>query len=356
MNAHDEADARLDLEAAQWLVRRDRGLNAEEQDAFSQWLAADPRHGEWFSRHQRTWKEFNLLAQWRPEHSAEPNPDLLAKPARRYWRLTWVAPLAAAAALAIGLFLWSRVATTPDTGSIAHVGSRVLEDGSTVELRAGSEIRVLFTAEARRVELLHGEAFFTVAKNAARPFIVHAQGVDVRAVGTAFNVRFNQEHVEVLVTEGKVQVERPDLPSAPASAAVVASSPAARPEGMTAIESRLVEPQLVAAGERMVVTTLAAAQVLPPQVTPLSEAEISRELAWQPRLLDFDATPLAEVISEFNSRNRLQLVLEDPELGRMPIIASVRSDNVEGFIRLLESTASIRVKRRGDVITLRAVR
>lgn len=72
----------IDHAAADWLVRRDRGLTPAEQDEFFQWLAADPRHGERFAQHQRTWKEFNLLAQWRPEHSAEPNPDLLAKPRR----------------------------------------------------------------------------------------------------------------------------------------------------------------------------------------------------------------------------------------------------------------------------------
>ena len=53
-----------------------------------------------------------------------------------------------------------------------------------------------------------GEAYFTVAKNPGRPFVVAAGGVGVRAVGTAFNVRLDSDAVEVLVTEGRVQVSR----------------------------------------------------------------------------------------------------------------------------------------------------
>lgn len=102
---HEEISAVIDREAAAWLIRRDRGLTAEEQDAFFRWLAADPRHGERLAHHQRTWKDFNLLAQWRPEHGSEPNPDLLARPrpARRW--LAWGVPLALAACLALGFFL-----------------------------------------------------------------------------------------------------------------------------------------------------------------------------------------------------------------------------------------------------------
>jgi transmembrane sensor len=327
------AEARLDREAADWLVRRDRGLTAAEQDAFFQWLAADPRHGEWFARHQRTWQEFNLLAQWRPEHSAEPNPDLLARPRRRTRWLVRAAPLAAAAAVVLGFFL--RPAPPAEAPSAAPVaaataGSRLLDDGSTVDLRGDSAITVAFSAGERRVELLRGEAFFTVAKDAARPFIVHANGVDVRAVGTAFNVRVDRRSVEVLVTEGRVQVAPPPTAAAPEPAAA---------------------PQLVAAGERAVVAIARVPEA--PRVSPVSAADIARELAWQPRLLDFSSTPLAEVVAEFNARNRTQLVLGDTTLAGLPIVASVRSDNVEGFVRLLEATTDIRGERRGDTITLR---
>src|SRR3954462_11146715 len=130
--------AAIDLAAADWLVRRDRGLTATEQDEFLQWLATDPRHGAWFARHDQTWSRLDGLAQWRPEHSTEPNPDLLA-PHRPRSRQRWILPLAAAAATALVASSWRQwsppapVVVTGETG----YESRVLDDGSVVELNRG---------------------------------------------------------------------------------------------------------------------------------------------------------------------------------------------------------------------------
>ena len=107
----DDANRSIDLAAAEWMIRRDRGLTAVEQDDFFSWLAADPRHGESFAQHQATWLDLNLLAQWRPEHATEPNPDLLARSQRPGRRHPWVRTavlfpvlLAAAATIAMWVF------------------------------------------------------------------------------------------------------------------------------------------------------------------------------------------------------------------------------------------------------------
>ena len=82
-------------EAAAWVIREDRGLSADEQDRLSQWLAADSSHREAWARQRGHWRRLEPLARWLPEHSAEPNPDLLAPPRRsRAW---WRPALAAAA-------------------------------------------------------------------------------------------------------------------------------------------------------------------------------------------------------------------------------------------------------------------
>ena len=97
---------RVYQEAADWVVLHDKGLTAEQQDAFFQWLAENSRHGEAFADTRQSWSDFNLLAQWRPEHSDEPNPDLLAtiKPVRS-WK-TWGISCGLAAALALFAFVW----------------------------------------------------------------------------------------------------------------------------------------------------------------------------------------------------------------------------------------------------------
>lgn len=335
--------AHLDHEAAAWLIKRDRGFTPAEQDEFFEWLAADPRHGECFSRHQETWRELNGLAEWRPEHSAEPNPDLLARPVRgpRVWfrrprRAMILAAVAAAACLAVVFSLVLPSRPVPAPVAIATCEQRTLEDGTVIELNRGAEIKVAYTAGERRVTLVRGEALFTVAKNPARPFIVDAAGVAVRAIGTAFNVRLQQGQVEVLVTEGLVTVDHPvTAPAGATTPAAAASVPSA----------------FVAAGQHAVVSLAANDPV--PQVTEVTPAQAADLLAWQPRLLDFDSAALALVVDAFNRHNRdLRLVLADPALSAIPIVASIRSDNVEGFVRLLEQTAGIRAERRGDTLTL----
>lgn len=336
----------LSDQAAAWLVRRDRGLTAREQDEFLQWLAADPRHGDAFAREQQTWRDLDLMADWRPEHATEPNPDLLARPAgsapaRR--RIHWLAPAALGAAACLTLvatltFRSAPPAATPESAPTIVATAyeqRVLEDGSIAELNRGAALEVAFTAAERRVRLLRGEAHFTVTKHPERPFIVHARGVEARAIGTAFQVRLDAHAVEVVVTEGRVQV------GAPPAAITSSGSDDAVPG---------VPLPIVAAGERVVVPLSPAAE--PPRVTPVSAEEMARALAWQPRLLEFSSAPLAQVVAEFNRRNSVQLVLADPALTTVPIVASFRSDNVDGFVRLLEVTAGIRATRQGDAIFL----
>ena len=108
----DSAPSAIEAAATTWLARRDRGLTPAEQDGFLQWLAEDPRHRECFAQHQQTWGELDALAQWRPAHSAVPNPDLLARgPAGRVLWLTLGA--AAALLLAAGFVGLSRQTTAP---------------------------------------------------------------------------------------------------------------------------------------------------------------------------------------------------------------------------------------------------
>lgn len=333
-------------EAAAWVLRCDRGLTAAEQDAFSQWLADDPRHGEQLARHRRHWQRLDPLAQWRPEHSARPNPDLLAPPPVRRFGL-WPAAVTLAAAAAVAFGVWwngpARVVPSPAAPSAlaatgtATVTQRLLDDGTVVELNRGAELEVAFSAGERRVRLTRGEAHFTVAKNPERPFIVAVGGMDVRAVGTAFNIRFDAAAVEVLVTEGRVQVD--DMRPAPALPPADVRGP--------------VVPVL-AAGQRAVVSLAPRPEA--PRIATLTAGEIERVLAWQHRLLDFTSTPLAEVVAEFNRRNAVQLVVADPELAAVRISASFRSDNIDGFVRLLEAGFGAKAAqgRPGEIVLRKA--
>lgn len=205
-----------DAEAAAWVVRHERGLTAPEQDAFSAWLAADPRHRAAFAEQRWSWEELDRLNGLQTSAHAVPDelrPAVARGRATVRWR--FVAPLVAAsivAAAAIDYLKRPPVAApalaTPAT-TLALCEEAKLADGSRVDLNRGAAITVEFTATERRVRLERGEAHFTVTKDPTRPFVVEVDGVAVRAVGTAFSVKRGADSVAVLVTEGIVAVNSP---------------------------------------------------------------------------------------------------------------------------------------------------
>ena len=341
---HDASESEIEAQSAAWLARRDRGLSADEQDRFLHWLAADSRHGEWFARHQQTMRELGALVQWRPEHAAQPNPDLLAAAGRAP---SWLRPmaLAAAAAVALAIFLWQREGwrMPEENGRVADAPAPIeqlrLPDGSAVELNRGAVVSVEFSPTERLVRLVRGEAHFTVAKGQPMPFVVAAADVRLRAVGTAFNVSLRHATVEVLVTEGKVAVDK---------LGVDAAGRDPRREDLPAVRT---PAPVLEAGQSVAVPVHSARPI--PAAMQVSPEEISRRLAWQPRMLEYTAAPLAEIVAELNRDNALKLVIADPALSQMPIGASLRSDNVEGLVRLLEASFSVEAERQRDVIVLR---
>lgn len=330
----DPSRASSDLEpiesaAAAWVVRLSEGLKPDEEADLAAWLAADPRHEAALAEFQHGWDRFApVAAEVTAASATSPGPDATLVsgvfPRRRALRYATIA-FAAAAAVALGLNLALRPAPQASTRPplLPLCEERTLADGSMVELNRGAEITVAFTAGERRVELVRGEAHFTVTKNPVRPFIVTAGGVQVRAVGTAFNVRLDAVAVEVVVTEGSVRV------NPPVAAAVGEELP------------------MLHAGDHTAVPLAPVATAALPVVVALAPDALAARLAWQPRLLEFDDVPLSEIVAEFNRRNPARLTIEGTALGALRLTATVRSDNMDGFVRLMESNYGVRVEPRG---------
>jgi transmembrane sensor len=305
--------------AARWALRSANGLSATEAAELERWRAADPAHARLLDEYRAVWGRFEPLAA------------AGAGGARREttgggWRRVRGPALAAAACLAIGLW-WrgatvrpepaARVAAADAARLPAPCEQRVLPDGTVVDLNRGAEIAVEFTEGERRVRLVRGEAHFRVAKNPARPFVVAAGAAEAWAVGTAFNVRLDAAAAEVLVTAGLVRVGR------------VADARA---------------PVLLAPAQLAAVPAGGAG----PAVASLTPAEVEGRLAWQPRLLEFDDAALGEIVAEFNRRNPVRLGIDDTALAAQRMTVTFRSDNVESFVRLLESAYGIRVRADAD--------
>jgi len=332
----------IESAATAWLARRDRTLTAAEQDAYLEWLRADPRHAAAVARLKKVWGMLDQLSEWRPAHSPRPNPDLLAPHTRN--KIYWLSAtaLAAVAAVVLAVAVFQQALSEPEPRrAIIHPGPerQTLADGSLVELNAGAHIEVQFTADERRVRLVRGEAHFAVAKHSARPFVVDAGAVAVRAVGTAFSVSLQSAEVSVLVTEGKVGVLAPPPPVG----AQRPPSAAASPTFLTAGQ------QAIVALHPPVATTVPAATVRINDVTP---AQIERALAWQGLRLEFQEMPLGDVVAEFNRYNRRKLSVRDRATAAIVVGGSFRADNSDAFVRLLESSFGVTARSEGDEIVL----
>lgn len=335
----DDADAECDpIEAVamEWLLERDEGFAPGRAAEFDAWRRLDARHAAAVERLEQTWRRLEELAQ--------PAMKLpLAAGAGSSLRQTrplifWPA-LAAAAALVLAFGWWQRGAGTFDARYETRLGAvqRVaLPDGSVVTLNRESAADVDFSTGERRVRLGSGEAHFDVARDPARPFLVTAGGITVRAVGTAFNVRVAAAAVEVVVSSGQVRVtateHHPALPG---------PEPAATP--------------LLEKGDRVVLARSGGETA--PAVTRLDPAQLRAALAWQQERLTFADTPLREVVDQFNRRNVMQVRFGDEELGARLVGGTFAANNVEAFVSLLERGGDLTAERRGDrEIILRRVR
>ncbi|MBL8269295.1 FecR family protein [Steroidobacter sp.] len=325
----------IEQQASIWLARLDAAQPSPELiEAIRAWRAADPRHDAEFSRLQAVWgrldglESLRLSAATQQTHSAvaplQTSQERAAVSAsKRDWSGRAIA-LAASVVLAIGVIMlapWSDRAERHVTG-IGAFERVVLADGSIVELNTNSEIRVALGDELRSVELVRGEAHFTVAPDSARPFVVSAGGAAVRAVGTQFNVhRLGDQDLEVLVTEGKVTLT---------------------PTGATA------ETPLITAGEGG--SIVHGGEVA---VRRVAAAEIKRELAWKDGMLVFAGEPLQEAILEMNRYNVRQLEIDDPDVASLKIGGYFNARNLDGFIAVLNSNFGIDAVVAGDRIQLR---
>ena len=335
---YDELDP-VGQAAAAWTVRMSRGLTAEEQDEFSEWLAQDSSHAEAMRESHWAWDELDRLAGLQPCSPSRIDPDLLESGnhlfpwhgLKRWWPYL-AAGSSIAALIILGLFyvlpgsrIPDKIPVEPALDLMARIEQQILPDGTKVELNRMSDIEVTYTSVERRVNLLNGEANFDVVKDPDRPFIVNVGGVDVRAVGTVFSVKYSDSHVQVLVSEGKVGVTSTNL-----------------------IDSKIAEfPEaILSVGQLGRIDFDDDTPMI--GITNLSHEQLKELTIWRPVLLDFDDTSLNQIIAEFNRRNPIQIALEDPELYGLILSSSFWSDNVEGFVRLMVSSFGTEAEWRGS--------
>lgn len=333
-----------DSEAAAWVIRRRAGLDPQDEREFDAWLrTADNRDA-----FDRLSAMQDALDRVRRQGSTTSIVTLLEVRARRRRarRRTVTAAFGALVMAAGALWLGPRLGhdagrTALESGAWDPI--RRLPDGSIVELKPGAEISVRFEPAARRVTLVSGEALFRVEKKPDRPFVVQARGIEVCAVGTAFNVRLEPAMVEVLVTEGRVRVED----------SVRRESLLADPPGQESADAEAAP--LLAAGQKVVIHTAAGQHPESGVRISLTAAQMNQHLAWRIPRLEFDGTDLAAAIAQMNRQNRLQIRLGDDSLRGLRVSGNFSPEDPESFARLVAATFGLAIEHQpnGDLCLVR---
>jgi transmembrane sensor len=204
----------------------------------------------------------------------------------------------------LGAFGAHRFFSAPDySTTIGEQRSMQLSDGTHVALNSETQLTIAYETARRVVHLTRGEAFFDVAKDAQRPFIVIAGAHRVTALGTSFVVRFDSVRTAVTLLEGKVAVSGPaDDSAAPADV-------------------------LLNAGQRVVMTPTEPPKVDAPRIEVVT--------AWRRGEVILDDSPLAEAVAEMNRYDRTVIVIDDAQIEGLLVSGLYHAGDNEGFARTL---------------------
>lgn len=304
---------RIEQQAAEWAVRHP--LNAREEAGLEEWLSLDARHEGALLR--------ALAGLDAVEFGLSPVAEMVAdretahSPTRR-WLLGGGLGMAAAAASAI--LAWPRRRGEHITTARGEIRRIPLADGSVATINSDSDLAVLLASDSRRIDLERGQAWFQVAKDRTRPFLVDAGIAQARAVGTAFSVVRGRDGVQVAVTEG-----------------VVAVWPSDSSGMMTILE----------AGQFANFRTADAAPTV-----GTAPGEIERALAWRNGEVALENDSLTQAVASFNRYNRKQIVLTDPSLGQEKLVGLFKLDKPENFASMVGESLDIEVSVTPDEIRL----
>lgn len=353
-------DDEIEAAAARWLARRDAGLTPDEAVEFARWRAEDPRHAAAMAEFDTMWTEIGRPRRTGAAGAVRAECQTLQRRRRRRRASLAAGACAVVVLLGLGLPRWiSDTSSAASGNAIVLLPERqTLPDGSIVELKDGAKITVSFDAAAsghRRVLLHSGEAHFQVAKDEARPFVVAAGHVAVRAVGTAFSVDRSSDRIDVLVTEGVVAVGKPQRENAspPPSENAGPASASGLSSASDVLDPAPTEWRL-RAGNRMVLDD--AVNTAVPELRPVAATELNERFAWRSPRVEFSRASLLEVVKVMNQYSRTQFKIADRELEQVRLSGRFRADDADAFARALEGSFGIKAERASetDIVLRRA--
>lgn len=297
-------------QAMLWHVRlRETDADAALQQAHQCWIAEDPAHAQAWTETLQLWgKLAQPVAYIQAREQMRPAVRRRSRPVPI--RLALAACLVACVTLGV---LWQQgaldVMSSDYHTGIGELQSLQLADGSHVKLNTRSAIAVNFSKEQRRVRLLRGEAWFEVQKDLTRPFIVSLPTGQVKVTGTRFNVRLDDKHATVSLSEGRVELS-------------VGSQVTVLAPGQ---QSRLWSEHIDA---------------------PMPFDAQSTN-AWRQGQLVFYRTPLKEVIGELSRYQPGYIFIRNPTLAERPVSGVFATHDPQSVLQALHNTLGVQVSEPG---------
>jgi transmembrane sensor len=334
MNNNTHNAALIEERAAEWLARRDGpGWDQAQQQQLDAWLAEAVTHRVAYLRLNSTWQRADRLSALRPAAALQPPPPPVSAraPARRWLArppMLWMAASLALMLVLGGGWFGAQPSGPPGETHSTAVGSHeslTLADGSRLMLNTDTRLRTAVGPATRTVWLDKGEAYFDIAHDAGRPFVVLAGDRRITVLGTRFSVRRQADRVDVVVEQGRVKVEP--------------LQETASPDLSPTIVTR--NQAVVSRADNMLVVAKAPEQ-------------IGKELSWRQGKLVFDQMTLADAAAEFNRYNRKKLVIDDPALAGVRIGGSFDTGNVQGFAALMQNVLGVALRDTGEEIRMSA--
>lgn len=262
-------------------------------------------------------------------------------------RTRWAVALVAAAACVIGgsVIAWFSMNHRESAWRVFETATGEqrafeLEDGSLIHLNTHSRAAIHFSARAREVRLLDGEALFRVQHDASRPFRVYTNDAVIQAVGTQFNVYERSQGTSVAVIEGRVDIE-PAIPGA-----TLASTPRAKPSSTAA--------QLATSPGRIVHSSEEAEINHQGEVSVRAAPDVTDAVAWQKRRLVFRQQTLEFIAAQFNRYSRKQIRVEGAAATNRVYTGVFDADDVDSFAQALASDPQLGVQSTAQAIVITA--
>lgn len=306
--------------AADWWVRlRDARASEHTTEQWLAWIDEDEAHLHAFERVTELAARLGSLDE--VEHATWLAEFTPVAASRRWWPLG----VAAAAVLLVagGYVGWLMLEqATPSqlyASAIAAQREVTLDDGSRVALGGATRLTTRFSRTHREVDLAEGEAYFEVAHNASRPFVVHAGRLRIEDVGTAFDVRRTGDRVTISMAEGRVRI-------------VDGTSDQGR--GLEAVAGQAVSYDPSHPALR------------------ISMTDPAQTAAWRYARLEFDNEPLSVVVANINRYRTHPVRIADAGLQSMTFTGTVKTDAIDDWLQALPQVLPLTVSEVGGQTVL----